>query len=194
MKNTKNEKLNKVTKIVAKILEVLFFVCSLVMFFVAVLSFAVPEKLGNFLIEQVGNGTIATNGFEIMIQDSNGNLIPGAVRLFAFAGIFTMLCMAMIFRNIYLIIQTCEGKTWFSKGKTPFQEDVVRMVREIGIFSIMIPAIGFLMSTIARFAIGVDNCETSVQIVGIAMGLAMICFSQIFSYGIKLEEEVEGLV
>lgn len=189
-----NKNINKITKVVSKFFEILFFLSFLVMIAASVLSFVIPEKFGNFLLESVGNGTIATNGFEIAIADKNGNLISAAVKLFVFAGIFTMPCMAMIFRNIYLIIKTCEGKTWFSKGKMPFQKDVVRMVREIGIFSIMIPVIGFVMSLIARLLIGVDSCETSVQIVGVAMGIAMICFSEIFAYGIKLEEEVEGLV
>lgn len=189
-----NRNISKITKIISKVFEILFLFGSATMIAAAVLSFALPEKFGNFLLKSVGNGTIATNGFEISIADQNGNLIPGAVKIFAFAGIFTMPCMTMIFRNIYLIIRTCEGKTWFSKGKTPFQKDVVRMVREIGIFSIMIPVIGFIMSLIARLLLGVDSCETSVQIVGVAMGIAMICFSEIFAYGIKLEEEVEGLV
>ena len=189
-----NKNINKITKVVSKFFEILFFLSFLVMIAAAVLSFSMPQKFGEFLLESVGNGTIATNGFEIAIADKNGNLISAAVKIFVFAGIFTMPCMAMIFRNIYLIIKTCEGKTWFSKGKTPFQKDVVRMVREIGIFSIMIPVIGFIMSLIARIFIGVDSCETSVQIVGVAMGIAMICFSEIFAYGIKLEEEVEGLV
>ena len=190
----KNKNINKITKVVSKFFEILFFLSFLVMIAAAVLSFTMPQKFGEFLLESVGNGTIATNGFEIAIADKNGNLISAAVKIFVFAGIFTMPCMAMIFRNIYLIIKTCEGKTWFSKGKTPFQKDVVRMVREIGIFSIMIPVIGFIMSLIARIFIGVGFCETSVQIVGVAMGIAMICFSEIFAYGIKLEEEVEGLV
>ena len=190
----KNKNINKITKVVSKFFEILFFLSFLVMIAAADLSFTMPQKFGEFLLESVGNGTIATNGFEIAIADKNGNLISAAVKIFVFAGIFTMPCMAMIFRNIYLIIKTCEGKTWFSKGKTPFQKDVVRMVREIGIFSIMIPVIGFIMSLIARIFIGVDSCETSVQIVGVAMGIAMICFSEIFAYGIKLEEEVEGLV
>lgn len=189
-----NKNINKITKVVSKFFEILFFLSFLVMITAAVLSFTMPQKFGEFLLESVGNGTIATNGFEIAIADKNGNLISAAVKIFVFAGIFTMPCMAMIFRNIYLIIKTCEGKTWFSKGKTPFQKDVVRMVREIGIFSIMIPVIGFVMSLIARIFIGVDSCETSVQIVGVAMGIAMICFSEIFAYGIKLEEEVEGLI
>lgn len=190
----KNKRFIDFALIAAKVLEVLFFVCAFVMIFAAVLSFVKTEDFGAFLLRQVGNGTIATNGFEIMIQDSDGNLIPGAVRIFTFAGIFTMFFIGMIFRNIYLIIKTCEGKTWFSKGRTPFQTDVVRMVREIGIFSIMIPVFGFLMSLVARLALGEDLCETSVQIVGIAMGLAMICFSRIFEYGVALEQEVEGLV
>ena len=190
----KNKRFIDFALIAAKVLEVLFFVCAFVMVFAAVLSFSKTEAFGAFLLRQVGNGTIATNGFEIMIQDSDGNLIPGAVRIFTFAGIFTMFFIGMIFRNIYLIIKTCEGKTWFSKGRTPFQKDVVRMVREIGIFSIMIPVFGFLMSLVARLALGEDLCETSVQIVGVAMGLAMICFSRIFEYGAALEQEVEGLV
>lgn len=134
----KNKNINKITKVVSKFFEILFFLSFLVMIAADVLSFTMPQKFGEFLLESVGNGTIATNGFEIAIADKNGNLISAAVKIFVFAGIFTMPCMAMIFRNIYLIIKTCEGKTWFSKGKTPFQKDVVRMVREIGIFSIMI--------------------------------------------------------
>lgn len=189
-----HKKLIGFTKTAAKVLEIMFFACSAAMVLAAVLSFVKTERFGGFLIEQVGNGTIATNGFEIMIQDADGNLIPGAVRIFTFAGIFTMFFIAMIFRNIYLIIKTFEGKTWFSEGKTPFQKDVVRMVREIGIFSIMIPVTGFLLSLAAKLFLGNDMCETSVQIVVIATGLAMICVSNIFEYGISLEKEVEGLV
>ena len=175
---------NILAKVVSKFFEIVFFVCSILMVVAAILSFARPDLLGTFLLANIDNGTIAPNGEPIL----------GAVRIFTFAGIFTMLCMTMIFRNIYLIIKTCEGRTWFSKGKTPFQKDVVRMVREIGIFSIMIPMTGLVLSLVARLVLGADFCETSVQIVGIAMGIAMICFSRIFAYGIKLEEEVEGLI
>ncbi len=186
--------LNKATKIIAKCCEILFFASSLAMVAAVIASFVSVEKFGNFLLEQVGDGQIATNGFEISIANENGILIPQAVRIFCFAGLFTMLCMTMIFRNIYLIIKTTEGKTWFSKGATPFQKDNVRMIREIGIFSIMIPVIGLIMSAIAKLAIGVDNVETSVQVTGVAMGIAMICLSQAFAYGKELESEVEGLV
>lgn len=185
---------NIIAKAVSKFFEILFLASTVLMVAAAVLSFTNPQMIGNFLLANIDNRTIATNGFQIMIERPDGGVIVGAVRIFAFAGILTMFCMMMIFRNIYLIIKTCEGRTWFSKGKTPFQKDVVRMVREIGIFSIMIPGAGLVLSLFARLALGPDFCETSVQIAGIAMGIAMICFSRIFAYGINLEEEVEGLV
>lgn len=190
----KNETLNMLAKCVSKFFEIVFFCGAAVMIFAAVLSFVQTERIGAFLLSQAVGGTVGTNGFAIMIQDPNGNFIPVAIRIFTFAGILTMSCMAMICRNMYLIIQTCEGRTRFSTGKTPFQKGVVRKVREIGILGITIPVIGLLLSVIARFLLGDDLCETSVNVVGIAMGIAMLCFSRIFAYGIKLEEEVEGLV
>lgn len=186
--------LDKPVKIISLIFQIIFLIGSVAMLAAVIASFAAADSFGNFLLKQTGNGQIATNGFEITLADGNGNVIPAAVRIFSFAGLFSMLCMTMIFRNIYLILKTSEGKTWFSKGATPFQKDNTRMVRETGIFSIMIPVIELILSSLAKLIIGVDNVETSVQITGIAMGLAMLCFSQIFAYGQKLEEDTEGLI
>lgn len=48
--------------------------------------------------------------------------------------------------------------------------NVIRLVREIGYFCIAIPAVEFIF------------------------GFAVLCLSQFFSYGMKLEQEIEGLV
>lgn len=68
------------------------------------------------------------------------------------------------------------------------------MVREIGIFSIWIPVMEFIISLLAKLVIGADLVETSVQIYGIVMGIAVLFLSQIFTYGENLEKEVEGLI
>ncbi len=68
------------------------------------------------------------------------------------------------------------------------------MIREIGIFSIFIPLFEIFLSIIAKIVLGVDNTEISVQINGIVMGIAVIFLSEIFSYGQKLEKDVEGLI
>ena len=84
------------------------------------------------------------------------------------------------------------GKTKFSVGETPFQKANVRMIREIGIFCIAIPAIEFIMTIIAHIAFG--NVECSFSYSGILFGLVVLCLSRFFSYGMELQKDTEGLV
>ena len=93
---------------------------------------------------------------------------------------------AMIFRNIYLILKTAKGKTSFSKGETPFQNDVTRMVREIGIFLIGLFAVQFIASFWTSFV--------SARLAYLMIGILMLCLSSIFSYGEQLENDNEGLI
>ena len=102
--------------------------------------------------------------------------------------------MAMICRNIYLIFKTTAGQTKFSQGQTPFQPDNIRMVREIGIYLIAIPIIGLIMSVIARLAMSGVEIESSMDMHFIMVGLVIICLSRYFSYGMELQNEVDGLV
>ena len=93
-----------------------------------------------------------------------------------------------------LSFKTAEGKTRFSKGETPFQPDNVRMVREIGIFLIAIPAVQFIMSIVARIALGPDMVESSLGMSTVFMGLVVLALSQYFAYGMKLQNDVDGLL
>ena len=95
--------------------------------------------------------------------------------------------MAMIFRNLHLIIKK-------SEGTTPFQHDNVRMFREIGIFSIAVPVVGFVMSVIARIVIGVENAEIYNGFEGFVIGIVVLCITQFFAQGIELEKDVDGLL
>lgn len=98
-----------------------------------------------------------------------------------------MSLMAMVFRNLYLIIKK-------SEGSTPFQKDNIRMLREIGIFSMVIPAVGLIMSTIIRLAAGVDAVEVSMHMDGFMMGIIVLCLTQFFAHGAELEKDVDGLL
>ena len=68
------------------------------------------------------------------------------------------------------------------------------MLKEIGIFSITVPIIGLIMSTIIRLVIGVDAAEISVNQGGIFMGIIVLCLTRYFIRGIELEKDVEGLL
>ena len=93
----------------------------------------------------------------------------------------------MIFRNLHLIIKK-------SEGRTPFQPDNVRMFREIGIFSIAVPAVGLIMSIIARIVIGVEVAEISNSFEGFVIGIVVLCITQFFAHGIEIEKDVDGLL
>lgn len=190
------KKMNKAIMIIAKIAEVMNWVGAAVMLVGTIIVSC--KKLG-FLdfLEQINEEPITemtVSGFSISVLNNTGTYNITALIVFFIVGIISALTMAMIFRNCYLILRTTEGKTWFSKGETPFQPDNIRMVREIGIFSIGLPIIQTLISIIARIIIGVDNVEISVQFTGFVFGLVALCLSQYFSYGAELEADVEGLV
>ena len=94
--------------------------------------------------------------------------------------------MALVFRNVYLVFKK-------SENATPFQKENVCRLRKIGIFSIAVPIVGFIMSIIVRLVAG-DVVEVSVGQSGIFMGIVVLCLTQYFSYGAALEEDVDGLV
>ena len=105
----------------------------------------------------------------------------------ALAAVVLPSLMAMIFRNLYLIIKR-------SESSTVFQADNIRMLREIGIFAISIPLAGLALSIVCRLILGTDTVETRVRLYGFSMGLVILCLTQFFARGVELEQDVEGLV
>ena len=101
--------------------------------------------------------------------------------------IIILAVMAMVFRNLYLIFKK-------SENGTPFQKDNIRMMKEIGIFSIAVPVIGFIMSIIVRLVTGVETAEISIDMGGIFMGIIVLCLTQYFIHGANLEKDVDGLL
>ena len=68
------------------------------------------------------------------------------------------------------------------------------MMKEIGIFAIAVPVIGFIMSIIVRLVTGVETAEISVDMGGIFMGIIVLCLTQYFVHGADLEKDVDGLL
>lgn len=187
------------TQVVAKIIEVLCWV--MLGFVVALLgiSFFSPDWLQSFPVQSGANNVdLSTNGYSITVFGSDGQPIILAVRMFAIGAIPIIGLMAMVFRNVYLIIKTMRGKTWFSKGDTPFQNDVTRMVREIGIFLLAIVVVGFVFSFIAKIVLDAngmpDAVNSSLNLETVVLGLLMLCLSSAFSQGETMQKEVDGLI
>ena len=186
MKKT-SKKLNKAVKIIAKIFEIVHWAGIGIMIAMAICAVAATEWLTSNL--DIGNNThMSFYGYEVSFVNSVGGVETKALLMFAIGAAAICPLMAMIFRNIYLIFK-------LSESSTPFCKDNIRMVKEMGIFSIAIPVVGLIMGIITGFVIGLVKVEhVSVNATGIIIGLIALAMTQFFVHGAELEQDTDGLV
>ncbi|MBP3654436.1 MAG: hypothetical protein J6J04_03275 [Oscillospiraceae bacterium] len=182
--------INKLAKIITKILEVFHWVGTCLMAAATVCAFAAPQWVGYFVgidAKECCGAELAVYGFEVNAAVTDGNVDMTTFFLFGIGAVVILALMAMVFRNLNLIFKK-------SENATPFQKDNIRMLKEIGIFSIAVPVVGFVMSIITRLVIGVNAAEISINQSGIFMGIIVLCLTQYFIHGADLEKDVDGLL
>ena len=191
--------MNTAVIIISKILEVTHWVGCAFMVALTIVFASGNTSFAHYLSDvTTSSNDVELYGFGISTAD--GGAIPiGALVLFFITGIFVMAIMAMVFRYIYLIFKTAEGKTKYSEGATPFQQSIVNMTRKIGIFCIAVPIIEFITLIITQIMIvtaggAYETLETNVQFGMVLFGLVILCLSRFFAYGIELQKDTEGLV
>lgn len=188
--------LNKAVLILSKALEILHWVaCGFLAVFIGILVFA-KDWIVSILeagIPEFGT-EVTTYGLEMTPVLPDGTINVTMIIIFAIGAIVSLALMAMVFRNVYLIIKTAEGRTRFSEGKTPFQNSIVRMTREIGIFLISIPVVGLIFSVLAQVIGQSEAVNITISLESIIIGLFVLCLSQFFNYGKQLQEDVDGLL
>lgn len=182
--------INKITKVVTKIVEIFHWVGAALMAAATVCSVAKPDWVKYFIgydAKECCGAELNVYGFEINTAVSDGMINMKAMLMFGIGAVLILGLMAMIFRNLNLIVKK-------SEGATPFQPDNVRMFREIGYFSIAVPVVGLVMSIIARLVIGVEVAEISSNFGGLVIGIVVLCISQFFAHGIEIEKDIDGLL
>ena len=182
--------INKLGKIITKILEVFHWVGTALMVAATVCSVAAPNWVKYFVgfdAKECCGANLEVYGFEVNAPVVNGNTDMTSFMLFGIGAVIILAVMAMVFRNLHLIFKK-------SENGTPFQKDNIRMMKEIGIFAIAVPVIGFIMSIIVRLVTGVETAEISIDMGGIFMGIIVLCLTQYFVHGADLEKDVDGLL
>ena len=182
--------LNKLGKVITKILEVFHWVGAALMTAATVCSAVAPDWVKYFVgfdAKDCCGADLEVYGFEVNAPVIDGNTDMLTFMLFGIGAVIILAVMAMVFRNLHLIFKK-------SENATPFQKDNIRMMREIGIFSIAVPVIGFIMSVIIRLVTGVETAELSIDTAGIFMGIIVLCLTQFFVHGAELEKDVDGLL
>ncbi len=181
----------RLSKILAKICEIAHWVGVVCMVLLLVFSIFFRDLLPKYIaISEQGDTVAECYGFEINVINADGSFRIGALIILSIFAIIAFSLMAMVFRNLYLIIKNISRET----DNSPFSKDNIRMVREIGIFAIAVPIVGQIMQIVAFIAPGAENVEMSVALDGFMMGLLALVLTQIFAYGARLEADVEGLL
>lgn len=182
--------INKLGKIITKILEVFHWVGAVLMAAATVCSVVAPNWVKYFVgfdAKECCGANLEVYGFEVNAPVVDGNVDMTSFMLFGIGAVIILAVMAMVFRNLHLIFKK-------SETGTPFQKDNIRMMKEIGIFAIAVPVIGFIMSIIVRLVTGVETAEISIDMGGIFMGIIVLCLTQYFVHGADLEKDVDGLL
>lgn len=182
MSNTvKKNNILTIGKVVAKIMEIVSWMGVAVMLFAAVAGIVNTEWMRLNLIADSG---ISMNGLEMEL---NENASLASVIILLLGGAAGLVTMVLMFRNLHKTLATAENGVCFTK------ENVTRIER-IGWLSILMPVIGFVTSVLAKLFGGPDALEISVDLTGAVMGIMVLCLSQFFAHGVKLENDVDGLV
>lgn len=182
--------IGKVAVIGTKILEVFHWVGAVLMAAAAVCSVVAPAYIGYFVgfdARECCGAELEVYGFEVWAAVTDGAVDLTAFLLFGLGAVMILVLMAMVFRNLHLIFRN-------SENATPFQLENIRRMKEIGVFSIAVPVVGFIMSVLIRLIIGVENAEIRIDLGGIFMGVIVFCLTQYFAHGAKLEQDVDGLL
>ena len=194
---------NKFTMIASKIIEVFLWVGTVCLIIGIIGSCFVVTKLNSAI--KSGEFTFALAhdefqkaGIDISAEElakyaqesewfnADGTIKVSRIILTLIGALAECAAFALVFRNIYLIIKTSEGKTVFSHGATPFQEDITRMIREIGIFL-------FVMSGIV-LALSWFGSAIEFNLLYVFIGLLMLSLSNMFRYGEELQQESDETI
>lgn len=186
--------LPKLTLILAKVAEIAHWCLACALLIATFIAILQPSLLTDWLKSTLPSGetNLSCYGFEAAVINTDGVLQTGSTIFFTIGSAVVLALMAMIFRNVYLILKTSEGKTWFAKGDTPFQKNITRMFREIGIFSIAISILSLISNIVITAAGG--EITTGFNYLSCFIGLVSLCIAQFSNYGTRLEKDLDGLV
>lgn len=180
------KKLDKAAVVLTKLMEVAHWIGAVATVVGLVLLFTMGEGA---LVSPVAeaNEELAIYGFRMTVADGAGAVDLGALKALLAVGVANLALMALVFRNVHLILKSAQGGT-------PFQSENVGRVSRIGCLLMAVPVVGLLASGLARLTLGVNLVESSVDLPFLVIGLVALCLSRVFARGMELEAETEGLL
>lgn len=99
------------------------------------------------------------------------------------------------FRNVHKILKSLEGTKEQPEMGTTFTAENVERVKKIGIYSIVMPTIQNVVVYICGVLIKMNGLkDINFEVRGFIFGIIVLCLAYVFSYGVNLQEEVDGFI
>ena len=139
------------------------------------------------LIDAYDSGNVTIYAAEFDVKDPALKHPVALMSVMMLTGIVSSALMALSFRRMNgIIVKALEG--------TPFQPCTVKWMKEIGYFAILLPIIGFVGSLLAFLVSGNPTGEVTLNLDGFVTGVLILCLTQVFAYGVSLQQDVDGLL
>ena len=179
--------------IVVRLLETLHWLGAALCLFMAISMAVAPDWFSSLLGYKPEGELLHTQMVQYGFMGGLNMVVTGQTGLDAelqalmmAGGAVTSVLGALTFRRIAEVIKACQTGT-------PFQKPVVRKVRQIGWLVIAVPLVTVAASLLACILCW-PSYSFQVDVSGIIMGVIVLALSRIFAYGVKLEDDVEGLL
>lgn len=180
----KRSKLRDFTAVLAKIMEIIAFVGCAISIIGALAIALFREPIVNFYASSGALGSeLSVSGVNIQTVTEK-NFIPTIIIALITATIILALA-AIMFRNINLIFRK-------TNTDSPFAQANVKLIKQIGIAALSIPAVKIIANII--FGLFIHNMMIEAELSELLFGLVILCLAQYFAYGASLEKDVDGLL
>ena len=176
-----------------RVLEALHWLGAALCVFMAVSMAAAPDWFSSLLGYEPAGETLYyqmvqygfLGGLNMVVTGQTG-FDTGLQALMMAGDAATSVLGALTFRRIGEVIKACQTGT-------PFQKPVVQKVRQIGWLVIAVPLVTVAVSFLS-YVLCWPGHSFQVDVSGLITGVIVLALSRIFAYGVKLEDDVEGLL
>jgi len=180
----------KIASVITKVIEISHYVACGLMFLATACSLIAPNYLKYFISfegSECCGVSLSVYGFSLTADYSNGRIDTLTFVLFGIGATAIFLITALIFANLSKLFKNAQADT-------PFKPENVKLLIRIAIFSLVIPVISSIICGIAMLAVGPKCGDMMVSMGGFITAFIVLSLSGFFIRGVKLEDDVDGLV
>lgn len=174
--------------IAVRVFEVVHWVGAVLCLFMAVSVLLAPDWFMEMNGEDMSSHVVQygyMGGLDVAVTGQTG-FDAGLQALLAVGGAAALVLGALVFRRLGQVIVLCHGGT-------PFQRPVVDKIRQMGWLVIGEPVVTAAVSLLA-YIVYWPGYTFKVDVTCMVMGVIILALSRIFAYGVKLEDDMEGLL